>query len=116
MPRNTDGVPMLDISAVIHALKADLPGLGPSTVSCPQQAPSCGVVRCIYNQWFQRFSARRRYCQLPVSGKNIKRFLQFRLGCLKLPIATGRRTGVARACRLCTFYDAGAVGARNIWC
>ena len=40
----------------------------------------------------------------------MKRFLQFRLGCHELPIATGRRTGVARACRLCTFCDAGAVG------
>ena len=39
----------------------------------------------------------------------MKRFLQFRLGCHKLPIATGRRTGVAMACRLCTFCDAGAV-------
>ena len=48
-------------------------------------------------------------------ARNMKRFLQFinhiiRLGCHKLPIATGRRTGVARAGRLCTFCDAGAVG------
>ena len=42
-----------------------------------------------------------------------QRFLQFRLGCHKLPIATGRRTGVARACRLCTFCDAGAVGDKK---
>ena len=100
---------MLDISAV-DALKADLRGLGASTVSCPRQAPSCGVVRCTYDQWFQPFSARSSYCQLPVSGKNMKRFLQLRLGCHKLTIATGRCTGVARACRLCTFCDAGAVG------
>ena len=43
----------------------------------------------------------------------MKHFVQFRLGCHKLPIATGRRTGVARACRLCTFCDAGAVGDKK---
>ena len=55
-------------------------------------------------------SARRRYCELPVSGKNVKRFLQFRLGCHKLPIATGRCTGVAGACRLCHFVCWGCGG------
>ena len=106
MPCDTDRVPMLDISVVIDALKADLRGLGASTVSCPRQAPSCGVVQCTYDRWFQPFSARttRRYCQSPVSGKNMKRFLQFRLGC---------RTAVAGACRLCTFCDAGAVGDKK---
>ena len=84
--------------------------LGASTVSCPRQAPTCGVVRCTYDQWFQPSSARRHYCQLPVSGKKMKRFLQFRLGCHKLPTATGCCIGVARACTLCTFCDAGAVG------
>ena len=100
----TDRAPVVDISAVIDALKADLQGLAASTVSCPRQAPTCGVVRCTYDQWFQPFSAHRRYCQLPVSGKNMKRFMQFRLGChiYKLPSATGLRTGVARACRLTT--------------
>ena len=39
-----------------------------------------------------------------------KLHLQFRLGCHKLLIATGRRTGVARACRLSAFCDARAVG------
>ena len=48
----------------------------------------------------------------------MKRFLQFInymiwLGCHKLPIATGRRIGVARAGRLCTVCDAGAVGGRE---
>ena len=98
---------------VIDALKADLQGLGASTVACPRQAPTCDLVRCTYYQWFQPVSALRRCCQLPVSGKNMKRFLQFRLGCHKLPIATGRRTGVARTCRLCTFSDAGAVGDKK---
>ena len=83
---------------------------------CPRQAPSCGVVRCTYDQLFQPFSAHRRYCQLPVSGKNPKRCLQCRLGCHKLPIATDNCNGVARACRLCTFCDVGAVGdEKHLW-
>ena len=106
MPRDTDRVHMLDISAAIDALKADLQGLGASTVSCPSSILWCST----YDKWFQPFSKCRRYCQLPISGKNMKRFLQFRLGCRKLPITTGRPTGGARACRLCTFGDAGAVG------
>ena len=40
MPRDTDRVPMLDISAVNDALKAVLRGLGASTVFCPRQAPN----------------------------------------------------------------------------
>ena len=36
--------------------------------------------------------------------------LQFRLGCHKLPIATGRRAGVVRASRQCTFCSSGALG------
>ena len=70
-------------------------------------------VRCTYHHWFQPFSARRRYCQLPDSGKNMKRFLQFRLGCHKLPTATGRCAGVhvARA----HFVMLGLWGTK-IWC
>ena len=54
MPRDTGScheayvpscrLPLLDISAAIDALKADLRGLGASTVSCPWQAPNCGLV------------------------------------------------------------------------
>ena len=29
-------------------------------------------------------------CHMPVSGRRMQRFLQFRLGCHGLPIATGR--------------------------
>ena len=57
--------------------KADLRGLGASTVSCPRQAPTCGVIRCTYDQWFLPLRARRRYRQLPVFGKNMKRFALF---------------------------------------
>ena len=96
--------------AVIGALKADLAGPAAVALYCPRQAPSAGVVCYTYAQWFQPFSARRRYCQLPVSGRNMQRFLQFRLGCHQLPIAAGRRSGIARACRLCTLCGSGALG------
>ena len=110
MPHTTDRVPVLDVPAVIDALKAGLAGPAPAVVCCPRQAPSAGVVRYTYTQWFQPFGSRRRYCQLPVSGRNMKRFLQFRLGCHQLPIAVGRRNGIARACRLCTLCGSGALG------
>ena len=48
-------VPVLDISAVIDALKADLPGPGASVVCRPLQAATCCVVQCTCNQWFQPF-------------------------------------------------------------
>ncbi len=46
---------------------------------CPRVAPSVGVVSCTYHHWFMPFSTRRRYRQLPVSGKRMQRFLQFKL-------------------------------------
>ena len=64
---------------------------------------------CMCARWVQPYSVHRRYCQLPVSGRNMKRF---RPGCHKLPIATDRRAGVVRAssCRHYTFCSAGALG------
>ena len=58
------------------------------------------------------YSPSRRYCQLPVSGKRMQRFLHFRLGCHGLPIAAGRWAAahVVRADRLCTCCDDGALG------
>ena len=53
------------------------------------------------------------YCHLPVSGRRMQRFLQFRLGCHGLPIATGRFAGAAhvdRAQRVCLSCNAGALG------
>ena len=110
MPHDTNAIPVLDVAAVIDALKADLEDSTVATAGCPRQAPTSGVVKYTYAKWFQPYSVHRRYCQLPVSGRNMKRFLQFRLGCHKLPIATGRRAGVVRASRHCTFCSAGALG------
>ena len=50
---------------------------------------------------------------LPVSGRRMQRFLQFRLGSHGLPIATGRFAGTAhvdRAQRVCLSCNAGALG------
>ena len=75
-----------------------LRGPDASAVCGPREAVTSGVVQCTCNQWFQPFGARRHYCQLPVSGRNLiqKRFLQFKLCRDQLPIATGCCTGVAR--------------------
>ena len=59
------------------------------------------------------YSLRRRYCQLPVSGRRMQRFLQFKLGCPGLPISTGRLAGtghVDRANRVCLACNSGAIG------
>ena len=71
---------------------------------CPRTAPSAGVVACTYHHWFWPYSQRKRYCQLPVSGRRMQRFLQFRLGSHQLPIVTGRFSGghhVPRADMIC---------------
>jgi hypothetical protein len=113
MPRVHDVVPLLDVDGVVEALTARLQSTGSSRLHCPRAAPTQGVVSCTYEQWFKPYSLRRRYCQLPVSGRRMQRFLQFRLGCHGLPIATGRLAGadhVDRANRVCLACNSGAIG------
>ena len=113
MPRVTDVVPMLDVDGVVDALTERLTCIGPGSVYCPRVASSRGVVSCTYEQWFKRFSTRRRYCVLPVSGRRMQRFLQFRLGCHALPIATSLLASaghVNRPHRVCLARNSGAVG------
>ncbi len=113
MPRVCDVVPLLDVDGVVESLTVTLQATGDSASFCPRQAPTQGVVSCTYEQWFRPYSARRRYCQLPVSGRRMQRFLQFRLGCHGLPVATGRLAGpghVDRAQRVCSCCHSGAVG------
>ena len=104
MLRVHDVVPLLDVDGVAEALTALLQRTGSGGQHCARAAPTQGVVSCTYEQWFKPYSPRRRYCQLPVSGRRMQRFLQFRLGCHGLPIATGRLAGaghVDRANRVC---------------
>ena len=113
MPRVHDVVPLLDVDGVVEALTVRLQSTGSAGLYCPRVAPTQGVVSCTYQQWFRPFSMRRRYCQLPVSGRRMQRFLQFRLGCHRLPVAAGRLAGachVDRAHRFCLACNSGAVG------
>ena len=64
------------------------------------------------HQWFWPFSKRRRYCELPVSGRRMQRFLQFRLASHALPIVTGRFAGgqhIDRASRVCSHCGPGSI-------
>lgn len=40
--------------------------MGGGALFCPRMALTQGVVSCTYEQWFRPYSARSRYCQLPV--------------------------------------------------
>ena len=113
MPCVHDVVPLLDVDGVVEALTGHLQGTGSGSLNCPRVGPTQGVVSCTYEQWFQPYSPRRRYCQLPVSGRRMQQFLQFKLGCHGLLIATGRLAGtghVDRANRVCLTCNSGAIG------
>ena len=97
-----------DVPAIVELLQRHLQGVNAFGLYCPRAAPSAGVVSCTYHQWFRPYSKHRRYCQLPVSGRRMQRFLQFRLASHGLPIVTGRFSGgrhVARADRVCLHCD-----------
>ena len=105
MSQDVAAVSRLDVTAIMDLLQGSLQSANASEVVCPRVAPSAGVVSCTYHQWFLPFSKRRRYCQLPVSGRRMQRFLQFRLGSHSLPIATGRFAGgqhLVRSDRVCS--------------
>ena len=112
MPRDRGVIPVMEVAAIIEALREHLRGTHSYALHCPRAAPSAGVVSCTYHHWFRPFSKRRRYCQLPVSGRRMQRFLQFRLGSHNLPVVAGRFSGdqhVARTDRVCTHCGGTAV-------
>ena len=74
-------------------LREHLQGTQCHALHCPRAAPSVEVVSCTYYHWFRPFSKRRRYSQLPVFGRCMQSFLQFRLGSHNLPIVAGRFSG-----------------------
>ena len=109
-----DVVPLLDTDSLVEALTRRLQCIVSGSLYCPRATPTQGVVSCTYKLWFKPYSPRTRYCQLPVSGRRKQRFLQFRLGCHGLPIATGRSVGagnVDRANRVCLVCNSDAVGS-----
>ncbi len=79
MPRASDVASAHDVPVVNALLQRHLQGTHDFDRYCPRVAPSVGVVSCTYHHWFMPYSKRRRYCQLPVSGRRMQRFLQFRL-------------------------------------
>ena len=95
----------MEVAALVEALRERLHGTPNYDMHCPRAAPSTRVVSCTFHHWFEHFSKRRRYCQLPVSGRRMQHFLQFRLGSHHLPIVASRFAGgqhVARTDRVCT--------------
>ena len=112
MSRDATVASMLDVPTILDLLQQGLQGNGDFDLHCPRAAPSAGVVACTYHHWFQPYSKRRRYCQLPVSGRRMQRFLQFRLGSHQLPIVTGRFSGgqhIPRADRICSHCGPGTL-------
>ena len=75
MPCAHDVVLLSDVDGVMEALTACLQSPGSSRLYCPRAVPSQGVVSCTYEQWFMPYSPRRRYCQLPVSGRRMQRYV-----------------------------------------
>ena len=107
-----DVVSLLDVDNIVEALTAQLQDMGSGALYCPCAAPTHGVVSCTYQQWFRPYCLRRYCCHLPISGRRMQRFLQFRLGCHGVPIAAGRFAGpshVDRAHRACLSCNSGAV-------
>ena len=50
MPRDSDVVPIMEVAAVIEALREHLCGIHSHALHCPRAAPSAGVVSCTYHQ------------------------------------------------------------------
>jgi len=64
----------------VEALHQHLWGSHDYALHCPRAAPFARVVSCTYHHWSKPFSRNRRYCQLPVPGGRMQRFVQVRLG------------------------------------
>ena len=80
MPLDRGAIPVLEVGTIVEALRQHLGGTHDYALHCRRAAPSVGVVACTYHHWFRPFSQHRQYCRLPVSGRRMQRFLQFRLG------------------------------------
>ena len=103
---------MLDVPTILGLLQQTFLSVSDFGSYCPRAAPSAGVVACTYHQWFRPYSKRRRYCQMPASGRRMQRFLQFRLGSHALPVAIGRYAGshhADRADRVCSHCDSDSI-------
>ena len=80
-------------------------GLQPDPRTCEDR-----VRLCTYHNWFARPKPGQSYLKLPISSKDMRVMLRFRMGCHDLPVEMGRRHGIPRAQRVCTYCDTGSVG------
>jgi len=110
MPFDRGAIPVLKVGTIVKALRQHLGGTHDYALHCPRAAPVVGVVARTYHHWFKPCSRHRRYCQLPVSGRRMQGFLQWKL--LSTAIVLGRFAGgqhVARAGGVCTHCGSVAV-------
>ena len=94
MPRDSDVVPGLEIAGITEALRKHLRGTHSHALHCPRVGLSvCWGCQLHLPSLVLTFSKRRQYRQLPVSGRRMQRFLQFRFGSHNLPIVAGQFSG-----------------------
>ncbi|DBA96093.1 TPA: hypothetical protein ACH3X1_001588 [Trebouxia sp. C0004] len=91
MPLDSGTIPVLEVGTIVEALRQHLGGTLDYALHC-QQPLLLGLLHA-HTTIGKPFSQHRRYCQLPVSGRRMQRFLQFRLGSHQLPIDLGRFGG-----------------------
>ncbi len=111
MPHDRGVIPVLEVGTIVKALREHLGGTHDYAMYCLGQPLLLGLSHAHTIMKSRPFSQHRRYCQLPVSGRRMQRFLQFRLGS-QLPNVLGRFAGgqhVARASRVCTHCGSVAV-------
>ena len=52
MPSDSGIVPVMEVNAIIEALREHLQGTHSHALHCPRASPSAGIVSCTYHQWF----------------------------------------------------------------
>ena len=101
------------LGTVLQLLDAPTAQLLGTLDICPRTCPSQNATLCTYFRWFAKPSGARRpksLLQLPISSRCMSVFLRFRMGCHSLPIVRGRRSGVPRRLRLCSYCASHSVG------
>ena len=77
---------------------------------CPRTCTD-RVRMCTYYRWFARpVIGKGSFLRIPLSARDMRRVLGFRMGCHKLPVEVGRRQNIPRHQRVCDRCNSGAVG------
>ena len=101
------------LGTILQLLDAPTAQLLDTLDICPHTCPSQNATLCTYLRWFAKPSRVRRsrsLLQLPIGSRCMSVFLRFRMGCHSLPIVRGRRSGVPRHLRLCSYCATHSVG------